>query len=175
MKNLLRCCFVLFFLCHFLLPINFSKANETPVEVTVIHLLETANDYDGKDIMISGEVVGQALYRKNGGWFHLMDDDENVIGIWADLEILQSISFWGRYGIQGDHLTIIGTFFHTWPEHGGDTGIKLQRIVAKETGYLHPPETLQKNKLIALLLLFLLSLIIIAGKLIQARQIKLNS
>ncbi len=139
-------------------PVNDAQA--TPDEVTVRKLLATPDEYNLKPITISGEVIGQPLFREHGAWFHLLDEDQVAIGIWTDKTTIESIHFFGRYGIKGDHITLQGTFFNAHPAHGGDTCIELEVILFHEPGYEKSIQPVERNKWFIASLLGLFCLIV---------------
>ena len=134
-----------------------SESVETP-QVNVKTLLESPDTYNGQTVKISGELIGQALYRQDGVWFHLLDEEGTAIGIWAQKEDLSLFTYYGKFGIQGDRLSLRGTFHKACPVHGGDTDLHLL-----ELDEIHPGKVLELEKvtplkwyiLIALLLVFL--------------------
>jgi hypothetical protein len=137
----------------------FAQSNSIEIhQVNVRILLEAPESYDGQTVQISGELIGQALYQKHGVWFHLLDEEGSAIGIWAQKEELPPLTYYGKFGVQGDRLSLRGTFFKACPIHGGDTDIHLLEI-----DEIHPGRILESEKvnpfkwyfLIMLLMLFL--------------------
>ncbi len=90
--------------------------------VSSIDLIERARDFDGKEVVYQGEVIGEVMNRGDHSWVNLNDAD-NALGIWMDNNFLGLISFCGNYKARGDWLEVRGIFNRACKSHGGDLDI----------------------------------------------------
>ncbi len=142
------------------LPVITRAVETDPPKVTVSKLLASPDKYNLSSIIISGEVIGQPLLRSNGAWFHLLDDERTAIGIWADKSTVESLKYFGRYGIKGDRVILQGIFYNAHPDHGGDTCIELETILGHEPGYEESKEPVAQEKWFIAVLLGMICLIL---------------
>ena len=125
--------------------------------VFINQLVQDLIRLDGKEIEISGEVVGEIMERRNGVWLN-MDDGTESIGVWASKEMLPKIDFIGRYGVKGDILSIKGVFNRACCAHGGETDIHAYAIKRLHVGYTLP-HPISSQKVEWTLILFCLAMI----------------
>ena len=92
------------------------------VLVSSTELIEHARDFDGKEVVYQGEVIGEVMNRGDHSWVNLNDAD-NALGIWMDNNFLGLISFCGNYKARGDWLEVRGIFNRACKMHGGDLDI----------------------------------------------------
>jgi hypothetical protein len=105
-------------------------------------LIKNAQEYDGKLIVYSGEVIGDVMLRGEFSWVN-MNDGQNTLGVWVNRALAQEISFTGNYKTRGDSLEVKGIFHRVCIEHGGDLDIHAQslrkiangRIVEEKTNF----------------------------------------
>jgi hypothetical protein len=154
---------LIFFLLSFVFfgPVFMCFAQSDSIvipQVNVRILLEAPDTYDGQSVKISGELIGQALHQKHGVWFHLLDDEGSAIGIWAQKEDLPPFTYYGKFGIQGDRLSLRGVFHKACLLHGGDTDIHLLEVEEHHPGRVLDLDRVNPLKwctLLALLVIFL--------------------
>jgi hypothetical protein len=137
-------------------------------EVTVEQLVGNMEEYDGQEVTISGEAVGDIMLRGDHGWVTVNDDEYGErsieegadftgysnwgIGVWAPQGELQRIQILGGYEFMGDRVRVTGTFHRACPEHGGDTDIHADEIEVLEHGHpIHHPFSWWRLVLIAAL------------------------
>jgi hypothetical protein len=163
--------FLLGFTCLSLLLPCFAQADSQDVpQVNVRILLESSDAFDGKTVKISGQLIGQALYQKHGVWFHLLDEEGLAIGIWAQKEDLAPFSYFGKYGVTGDHISLKGIFHKACQLHGGDTDIHLVEIDEIQEGYLLEAENISSSRWYLLLVL----LLVLSGLLVYISRVAVN-
>lgn len=101
--------------------------------VAIQDLINEVHKYDGKKVLIEGEVIGHLMKRGEHAWFNINDTTVSM-GIWAKSEIADQIRFLGRHTVQGDLVRIDGTFYGRCPIHGGDADIHAHSMVIVRRG-----------------------------------------
>lgn len=96
-------------------------------------LVEKAKELDGREVTVTGEALGDVMFRGDYGWVNI-GDGTNTIGIWAPAAFLRRISRTGRYGWKGDTVRVIGAFFRMDPQNGGDLDIQARTLEVIEPG-----------------------------------------
>ncbi|OFW57633.1 MAG: hypothetical protein A2W01_03785 [Candidatus Solincola sediminis] len=140
-------------------------------EVSVEELVANMEQYDGQEVVITGEAVGDLLVQGDYGWVTVNDDAYSVksleeggdfagysnwgIGVWAPAGELRQIHILGGYKNKGDTVRVTGIFNRADPEHEGDTDIRATSIELLEAG--HPiPHPFQYGKLLIVVILLAL-------------------
>ncbi len=102
-------------------------------------LIDQAKEYDGQQVVYTGEVVGDILNRGEYTWINV-SDGSNAIGIWIKSSDVKSIAYVGRYGTQGDTVRLTGVFHRACADHGGDLDIHADKIeiIKKGNTVSHP-------------------------------------
>ena len=109
-------------------------------------LIEGAKTYDGQEVTVKGEAIGEALERGEFAWVNI-NDGSNAIGIWLALDDAKIISFFGDYKNKGDIIEVTGIFSRDCKEHGGDVDIHSNIISIIQKGFVEK-ESLAKTKII---------------------------
>ena len=104
------------------------------VDVTSNDLINNAQDFDGKEVVYTGEVIGDILSRGEYSWINV-SDGSNAIGVWVLSEDISAIDMLGGYTAHGDTVRITGVFTRACPEHGGDMDIHAASIKIIQEGY----------------------------------------
>jgi hypothetical protein len=120
-------------------------------EVTVEELVANMEEFDEREVTISGEAVGDVMLRDDHGWVTVNDDAYSVesiheggdltgysnwgIGVWAPRTELEGIQIMGGYKYKGDQVRVTGVFHRACQEHGGDTDIHANRVEVLEPGH----------------------------------------
>jgi hypothetical protein len=107
-------------------------------------LIKNAEEYDGKSIVYSGEVIGDVMLRGEFAWVNI-NDGENALGVWMSAALAKEIKFTGNYKFRGDHLEIVGVFHRACLEHGGDLDIHA-RVLRKVANGRRVKEKLNFDK-----------------------------
>jgi len=139
---------------------------EAAEEATSKNLLHHAAEYDGEDVILEGEVIGDILAAdKENVWINVRDD-ASAIGVFCPKEFIDKIEHLGNYKTKGDIVSVRGVFHRACSAHGGDTDIHAEKLSIKEMGEkithsLDPPKVRTSIILpIAALLLAIIHLIV---------------
>ena len=114
----------------------FIAGGSNVLELGSNELIDHAIDYDKKEIVYSGEVIGDIMNRGQNCWINVSDGD-NAIGVWADRSSTENIEYKGNYRYTGDEVKVTGVFNKACPEHGGDLDIHAQKIEITGKGYVN--------------------------------------
>lgn len=101
--------------------------------VTSTELIINARQYDGKEVVYSGEVIGEVMRRGGNAWANI-NDGNNAIGVWLDNGMAENIGFTGSYKSKGDFVEITGVFNRACQEHGGDLDIHARSLRKLSSG-----------------------------------------
>ncbi len=104
------------------------------VSVTSNDLINHAENYDGKDIIYTGEVIGDILSRGKYSWINV-SDGSNAMGVWVQSDAISDIDMLGGYTTHGDTVRMTGVFNRACPEHGGDMDIHAKSIEIVQKGF----------------------------------------
>ncbi len=140
-----------FVICLFYFSAVFSQ------QIQIKDLLNTPWVYDGQEVIVRGEVIGNVMKRKDGVWFNVLDET-GAMGIWT--ESLDVYLQGGSYNRTGTIVLVKGFFNRACPKHGGQIDIHSNEIdiISDSTERQHP---LDKGKLKILTLLGILFLVAI--------------
>lgn len=126
-----------------LLPAAAAHAGGEAREVSSADLLERWQEYDGTEVVFTGEVVGDVMRRGDHAWITVNDDHysraarleagelrggNSGIAVWLPVEESEEISVLGRYGSKGDLVRVRGTFNADCREHGGDFDLHASEL-----------------------------------------------
>jgi hypothetical protein len=119
--------------------------------VSIVRLIDQMRKYDGKEITIQGEVIGERMVRGDHAWITVNDDRysrQNLeeggqfvgmsnagMGVWVETPETDPIEFYGVYKNKGDIVTVTGIFHRADPEHGGDTDIHATAVEVVQQGH----------------------------------------
>ena len=104
------------------------------VSVTSDDLINNAKDYDKKEVVYSGEVIGDIMKRGENTWINI-SDGANAIGIWITMDMANEIKYTGKYNFTGDTVKVTGMFNRACSEHGGDLDIHASKIEVIKQGH----------------------------------------
>jgi len=127
-------------------------------------LISNAKQYDGREVTYRGQVIGEIMRRAANAWVNV-SDGANAIGIWADIYLVEDITYAGAYQVRGDIVEVTGVFHRACPEHGGELDIHARKIdiVTPGAKILEAPD--QSKNITAVLLLGVLVLVWILTRL----------
>ncbi len=124
---------------------------EEAQRVNISDLVNRMEEFDGRLIIVEGEVVGDIMRRGDHAWITVNDDAfseksieeggdfagySNIgMGIWAETWQVEQLKHLGSYRAKGDRVRVEGTFYRVCQEHGGDTDIHARRIELLEEGH----------------------------------------
>jgi hypothetical protein len=137
------------------------------VAVTSDDLINNAKDYDKKEVVYSGEVIGDIMKRGENTWINV-SDGTNAIGIWIATEEAKEVKYEGKYSFTGDTVKVTGMFNRACPEHGGDLDIHASKLDVEKQGHVDIKKINYKFILISVILLvvaLLLNIFILKKKL----------
>ncbi len=118
--------------------------------VKINELYASMKKYDGKQIRIEGEVIGDIVYHRDGAWINVNDDvyskrsiaegnkpkgQNSGIGIWVSKEDAKKVKFKGDYFHKGDIVYVEGIFSSNCPKHNGDIDIHAKKFMVVKQGY----------------------------------------
>ena len=139
-------------------------------DVSSTDMIEKAKQLDGKEIVFTGEVIGDIMDRGDYTWINV-SDGSNAIGIWAENQLMSGITMAGRYKVHGDEVRITGVFHRACPDHGGDLDIHAAKIDLMEKGYAVAVNT-EPWKLPAAAVLAVAAVILFAYMILRRRGLK---
>jgi len=101
----------------------------TPAEV-----VERGRELDGTQIDVTGEVLGEDLYAgKAHRWVNVAGGG-TAVGLWVEQGLVEQIEHFGKYGVQGDTLTVRGTLNVACTQHGGEFDVHVSEVTSLEPG-----------------------------------------
>ncbi|MFC1637524.1 DNA-binding protein [Candidatus Margulisiibacteriota bacterium] len=119
-------------------------------------LVEKAAEFDGKQVEMQGEVIGDVMVRGEYAWINV-NDGTRTIGIWVKKGLVENITYVGDYNHLGDMVKFSGVFHRACRQHGGDLDVHAAKLEIAQEGDLvdHP---VSPYKIAAAVLLFVLTL-----------------
>ncbi len=99
----------------------------------VNQLIESAKAFDGKEVTVQGEAIGEPLLRGDYCWINI-NDGTNAIGIWMKSQDAQQITRFGNYKNKGDVICVTGIFSRACAEHGGEADIHSNTMLIVQKG-----------------------------------------
>jgi hypothetical protein len=151
------------FLASCLLPLA-SLCFAQPISST--ELITNPKEYDGKEIVYEGEVIGEVMPRRQGVWVNVNDGD-NSLGVWMSPQQARVIDYKGSYKTKGDILRIKGIFHYACPEHGGDLDIHANSVQNIKSGWQIQERMIPAKRSLLIILIVILCLILILRILIN--------
>ena len=128
-------------------------------------LINNAKQYDGKEVVYEGEVIGDMMVRAEFAWINV-SDGRSAIGIWIDKDLLKDILYTGSYKSKGDWVSITGIFHRACSAHGGDLDIHATSLARIKSGELKQERIISTKHNLLIVLLGALCLILILRRLI---------
>jgi len=117
--------------------IDLSDTPEAPIKIN--DLIEHSHEFDGRQVTITGEAIGDLMDRGKISWLNISDPG-NAIGVYGPPEMFAEIKHLGRYRHRGDSVRITGIFHRSDPEQGGDLVIAASQLEVIRVGaYLADP------------------------------------
>jgi hypothetical protein len=120
-----------------------AHADGETVEVNSRQLIERSEEFDGREVVLVGEVVGDVMVRGDHAWLTVNDDQyskealreagslrggNSGIGVWLPASEAEKVKTVGRYRTTGDYVLVEGTFNADCREHGGDMDIHARTL-----------------------------------------------
>lgn len=149
-------------------PTELWAMDLSATEVSSTELVEHPREWDGRAVVLQGEVVGERMRRGSMAWLHVNDDaysERNIeegakLGgynsghaVWVPDRLAARVTFFGDYRHQGDIVRVVGTFNRACLEHGGDMDIHADGLAVLEPGHVVPHRLDRGRVVVALALL----------------------
>jgi opacity protein-like surface antigen len=119
--------------------------------VPITDLVEHMKRFDGKEVTIIGQAIGERMVRGDYAWITLDDDPysnrsieegaaligmSNVsMSVWVLKPETDLISYYGGYKNKGSRVRVTGVFHRACKEHGGDTDIHASSLEVLHQGH----------------------------------------
>lgn len=115
-------------------PPSAPRAGEVPTHPRRLgDLVEGATTYDGKQVTVYGEVIGDVMIRGSYGWINITDGS-TTIGVWGDESLLREVKHVGGYKSLGDRVKVTGVFRRADSSQGGELDIQAFSITVTSRG-----------------------------------------
>lgn len=134
-------------------------------QVSSRELIENAQEYDAREVVYEGEVIGEVMKRKDGVWANIYDG-EHSIGVWLPPELIAVIEYSGSYKAKGDLLRVRGIFNRACIQHGGDLDIHATHLTKIKSGWLKQEKLIPAKRNLLIILSVILCLILVLKVLI---------
>jgi hypothetical protein len=139
-----------FFLLLFILSISLYPAEK----VKIRELYESGEKYNGKAVIVEGEVIGDLMGKGEERWINIKDESEDfAIGIIISKKEIEKIKNFGRYRIKGDVIKVLGIYNINCPKHYGERDIHALNIEIIKKGEKYKEEVNIKKIYLSFLLL----------------------
>ncbi|MDD3726236.1 MAG: hypothetical protein PHI44_03480 [Candidatus Ratteibacteria bacterium] len=152
--------FILLIITLLVAGISYSKDIKNSEEVIPIkNLFEQVSLYDGKEVVVQGEVIGDIMRDGEHFWVNIKDGDA-FMGIVIDALQKDKIGCLGRYGIIGDTIKVRGTYHLHCPVHYGERDIHAEKLEVLESGYT-VPKPLRIDRIVVSIILGVITIFIL--------------
>lgn len=157
-----------------------AVASEHAVEVEATRLVSHPEEWDGRRVAVTGELVGDYSPRNDGVWVQLNDDpfvgspigaggtpDTTNTGIGARLpaDIFDRVDGPpGRYGQTGPIVRLEGIFRHSDPDLQGETYLAVDTATTLTPAEEHPARGPDMWLAVGLVLLSIAGVVLYAGR-----------
>ncbi|MCX5702735.1 MAG: DNA-binding protein [Candidatus Omnitrophica bacterium] len=111
----------------FALNLTLISVSSYAQSISSAELINNAKQYDGKQVVYEGEVIGDIMARGDYAWINV-NDGANAIGIWIEKAQTKDILYSGSYKSKGDRVEVVGVFQRACLQHGGDLDIHAQSL-----------------------------------------------
>ncbi len=131
------------------------------VKVTTKDLVGDSKTYEGRKVVLKGEVIGDIMRRGQFAWVNLRDKF-NAVGVWVSADLTQKIAYKGNYRYKGDIVEVEGIFKHADSQLGGDFCIRAGQLSIIEKGHYlaHPVSATKINISLSMLAVTLCLLVL---------------
>lgn len=103
--------------------------------ISIGELFEQPTLYDGKEVVIKGEVIGDIMRDGKSYWINIKEND-SCIGIVTDEIQKEQIRYSGKYNVRGDIVKVTGIYHMRCPKHYGERDIHTLKLEVLEYGYV---------------------------------------
>lgn len=112
--------------CSFIIQVDAS-------DYSINDLIEKGKEFNGKNIAVTGEAIGEPLKRGENTWVNI-NDKSNAMGVYMNTEYSNKITTYGGFNKIGDVIKVTGVFNRACSEHGGDMDIHALGIDILDKG-----------------------------------------
>ncbi len=123
-------------------------------------LINNVHEYDNKNVVYQGEVIGDVMARGEFAWVNI-NDGASAIGVWMPVSFAKWILFKGAYRAKGDWVEVKGVFHRACLQHGGDLDIHAEEFRIIKQGELVREKIDAKERNAAFILMGVLCLALI--------------
>lgn len=104
-------------------------------------LVKDGKKYDGKEVAIEGEAIGDVMRRGRIAWVNVLSSDGTAIGVVMQPDQLRNVGVMGDYSHRGDRLLVRGTMYRFAPMFQGETCIIAAEVTVLQKGHsiVHRP------------------------------------
>lgn len=136
-----------------------------PQSVSISEIMAHSEEFDGKEVVIEAEVIGDIMKRGDYSWINI-NDGSAAIGVYLDTKEVEKIHKTGAYERKGDRIKITGIFHRAYNEQGGELAIEGKSLEVIEQGReLKNSVPIEKVKM-------LLSMIVVTGLILSIKALK---
>lgn len=121
-------------------------------------LVEKGKSLNNKEFIVRGEVIGEALKRKDNLWINISDGSTSI-GLFMNKNLANEIKTFGNYDYTGDIVEVKAIFNVACSEHGGEMDFHVKDLKVIKNGY-KSTHKISKNKLVSFSGLTLIALIL---------------
>jgi len=163
-----------------------SPALAATATVSGAQLIANPAAFDGKQVTISGELIGDYGFRDDGTvWAQLNDDAYALsplraggslrgantgIGIHADKAFFVSLDPPGRYNRVGPIVSATGTWRYHDPGRGGESYLEVESLEVVKQGYPVGENTRPAVVVVGLLLAIAAAALLVFGAAVRAKE-----
>ena len=125
-------------------------------KIKIKELYENSEKYNGKSVIVEGEVIGDLMGKGEERWINVKDEFEDfVIGVVISKKETEKIENFGKYGVKGDVIRVIGIYNINCPKHYGERDIHALNIEIIKKGEKYTEEVNIKKIYLSFFLLLI--------------------
>jgi hypothetical protein len=136
-----------------------SPLYAVPDSIPIGTLIREGKKYDGNEVVIEGEAIGDIMRRGDTGWVNVLSSDGAAIGVLMNAAHIQNVRTMGSYSHRGDHLLVRGVMYRFAPMLEGETCVIAREVMVLKNGYV-TIHRLSKGKAVLSVLLTVCSVIV---------------
>ncbi len=139
-----------FFLLLFIFGISLYSFEK----IKIRELYENGEKYNGKVVIVEGEVIGDLMGKGEERWINVKDEFEDfVIGVVISKNDAVKIENFGKYRTKGDVIRIFGIYNINCSKHYGDRDIHAFKIDVIKKGEKYAEKVKIKKIFLSFILL----------------------
>ncbi|MEI6632848.1 MAG: hypothetical protein WCP22_03405 [Chlamydiota bacterium] len=146
-----------------------AAPSEAAIRVdSFLSLVREGKTYDGKEIEIEGEAVGDVMMRGSYAWVNVRSPEDVALGIILAPEQARRIRQTGDYFHAGDRIRVTGTFRRFAAAYGGETCVVAREMTVARSGFA-TPHPVSRRKITAALALIAFSILLLIALAVKCR------